>query len=79
MFQFHSTTSWGVKEVQFAGLFFLCLSVLIEIMKGLRLVDYSHLRMSAPVKAYDVAYVSVLVIASVFLRGTGAQFIYFQF
>jgi alginate O-acetyltransferase complex protein AlgI len=79
LFSFDTADNWGVKEVKFNGIFFITLAVLLEILVGLFTRSLSKLKQPPLVKLFDIAQVGLLVVGCIFLRGTGEQFIYFQF
>ena len=79
LFAFNNVHDWGIPEVRFNGIFFVLLALLIEVLThSVSLSSIKHRRAVSHV-AVEIGQVSFLIVASIFLRGTGAQFIYFQF
>jgi alginate O-acetyltransferase complex protein AlgI len=79
MFSFKNSGDWGIYEVRFTGLLFICLGVTIEVAYVLLKPLFNEFRTQPVIRRMEVAQVCLLLTASIFLRGTGAQFIYFQF
>lgn len=78
MFSFAPTGDFYVNHVVRLGGYIVLFSILIEVVLRIR---HQPLYLLAPNtrKVVEVLYVSALILASIFLRGEGNEFIYFQF
>ncbi|HYC87358.1 MAG TPA: MBOAT family O-acyltransferase [Chryseosolibacter sp.] len=79
LFSFTNSGDWGVYDVRFTGIFFICLGVMMEISWALSTRFVRARETTLAIRSFEVVQVSLMVGASIFFRGTGAQFIYFQF
>lgn len=79
MFSFKTTDYWGQPDVFRIALIFISLSIIIELAVAFVQPFWRRNRNNKYVIISDVVGVSLLLLASVYMRGIGQQFIYFQF
>ncbi len=78
MFSFVPTHDFVVNDAIRLGGYMVILSIVIEVMTRVVPRPLSFLKPEYR-KVVDVLYVSALILAAVFFRGPGNEFIYFQF